>query len=162
MDKSQRNISNAKLLLEDAMPNQNYELMKQLLTPEATINRAGFADLYDLTGDSIPQQGNFVDWLKSGWKPLSSALTEQIAQTTDVVASADTVIMKYRMTALHSGTFAGAPPTNKRVHWEEIAVLHFNDEGKCTDGWFMCQELSLASQTGYKLKLQANESKNFD
>ena len=68
----------------------------------------------------------------------------------------------YLMTALHSGTFAGAPPTNKRVHWEEIAVLHFNDEGKCTDGWFMCQELSLASQTGYKLKLQANEGENLD
>lgn len=153
MDKLQRNIANAKLLLEDAMPNQNYALMNQLLTPEATINRAGFADLYNLTGDSIPQKGNFVEWLKSGWKPLSSALTEQTAQTTDVVASEDTVIMKYRMTALHSGTFAGAPPTNKRVHWEEISVLHFNDEGTCTDGWFMCQELSLASQIGYKLKL---------
>ena len=153
MEKSQQNISNAKLLLEDAMQNQNYELMRQFLTPDATINRAGFADLYNLTADSIPQQGNFIEWLKMGWKPLSSALTEQTAQTTDVIASADTVIMKYRMTALHSGTFAGAPPTNKRVHWEEIAVLHFNDEGKCTDGWFMCQELSLAQQIGYNLNI---------
>ena len=153
MEKSQQNISNAKLLLENAMPNQNYELMMQLLTPDATINRAGFADLYNLTADSIPQQGNFIEWLKLGWKPLSSALTEQTAQTIDVIASADTVIMKYRMTALHSGTFAGAPPTNKRVHWEEIAVLHFNDEGKCTDGWFMCQELSLAQQIGYNLNI---------
>ncbi len=37
MEKSQRNISNAKLLLENAMPSQNYELMRQLLTPDATI-----------------------------------------------------------------------------------------------------------------------------
>ena len=127
------------------MQNQNYELMRQFLTPDATINRAGFADLYNLTADSIPQQGK-------------SALTEQTAQTTDVIASADTIIMKYRMTALHSGTFAGAPPTNKRVHWEEIAVLHFNDEGKCTDGWFMCQELSLAQQIGYNLNIYVRKS----
>ena len=154
MSKIEENIKNAKLLLEDAMPNQNYDLMQKLLTPDAKINRAGFADLYEMTGDSIPQKGNFVEWLKAGWKPLSSALTEQTAETTDVVAYENTVIMKYFMTALHSGTFAGAPETNNRVHWEEISVLHFNDEGKCTDGWFMCQELSLARQIGYDFNLK--------
>ncbi|EFL29631.1 predicted protein [Streptomyces viridochromogenes DSM 40736] len=34
------------------------------------------------------------------------------------------------MTALHSGTFAGAPATGKRVKWDEIGVLHFDDPGQ--------------------------------
>ncbi|WP_425247822.1 ester cyclase [Streptomyces sp. NEAU-NA10] len=55
--------------------------------------------------------------------------------------------------ALHSGTFAGAPASGKRVEWDEIGVLHFDDEGRITDLWFMCQELSLAEQIGYTMQL---------
>lgn len=149
-----RNINNAKRLLEDAMPNQNYELIDQLLSPNAPIVRAGFADLYDLTQDAIPQKGNFKKWIESGWKPLSAALSEQTSEATDIVASDNTVLMKFHMTALHTGTFAGAPATGKRVQWDEITVLHFDAEGKCTSGWFMCQELSLARQIGYTVSLK--------
>jgi len=61
-------------------------------------------------------------------------------------------MLMYHMSALHSGTFAGAPATGKRVEWDEIGVLHFNDEGKITDLWFMCQELCLAEQIGYRMQ----------
>ncbi|WP_409467348.1 hypothetical protein [Streptomyces sp. HC307] len=57
----QRNIDTAKLLLEDAMPNGNFDLIRSLVTPDAPIRRAGFADLYAVTGDAIPQGGNFVE-----------------------------------------------------------------------------------------------------
>lgn len=148
-----RNISTAKLLLEDAMPRADFDLIRSLVTPDAPILRAGFADLYALTGDAIPQSGNFVEWLEAGWKVLSSALTEQTSEATDVVASDNTVVMKFHMSALHSGTFAGAPATDGRVEWDEIGVLHFNDDGKIIDLWFMCQELSLARQIGYSARL---------
>lgn len=155
MDNKQmeRNIANAKLLLEKAMPSRDFELIDELLSPDAPIVRAGFADLYALTGDAIPQKGNFRHWIEAGWKPLSSALTDMTSVATDIVASENTVMMKYRMTALHSDTFAGVPATNKRVEWEEIAVLHYNANGVCTSGWFMCQELSLSQQLGYKFQL---------
>ncbi|MFD5951533.1 ester cyclase [Streptomyces collinus] len=150
---ARRNLENTLLLLQDAMPKGDFDLIRSLVTPDAPIRRAGFADLYALTGDAIPQSGNFVEWLEAGWKVLSGALTDQTAEARDIVASGNTVMLQYRMTALHSGTFAGAPATGKRVEWEEIGVLHFDDEGKITDLWFMCQELSLAEQIGYKSQL---------
>ncbi|MFD7406930.1 ester cyclase [Streptomyces sp. NPDC059866] len=149
----QRNIDTAKLLLEDAMPNGNFDLIRSLVTPDAPIRRAGFADLYAVTGDAIPQGGNFVEWLEAGWKVLSGALTDQTSEARDIVGHGDTVVLQFHMTALHSGTFAGAPATGKRVKWDEIGVLHFDDAGKITDLWFVCQELSLAEQIGYKVQL---------
>ncbi len=54
---------------------------------------------YALTGDAIPQEGNFRrHWIEAGWKPLSSALTDMTSVATDIVASENTVMMKYRMT----------------------------------------------------------------
>lgn len=149
----QRNIATTRQLLEDAMPQGDFNAMRSLVTPDALIRRAGFADLYALTGATIPQSGNFVEWLEMGWKVLSGALTDITGEMRDIVGYSETVIIMYHMTALHSGTFAGAPATGKRVEWDEIGVLHFNDEGKITDLWFMCQELSLAAQIGYKMQL---------
>lgn len=152
--KVQRNIATARRLLEDAMPNGHFDVIRSLVTPDAPIRRAGFADLYALTRDAIPREGNFVAWLEAGWKVLSGALTDQKGATRDIVGYGNTVMLMYHMSALHSGTFAGAPATGKRVEWDEIGVLHFNDEGKITDLWFMCQELSLAEQLGYKMQLK--------
>ncbi|MFF3850616.1 ester cyclase [Streptomyces sp. NPDC002328] len=150
---AERNIATAKKLLEDAMPSLDWDLMRSLVTADAPITRAGFADIYEATGTDIPQSGNYFEWLESGWKKLSEGLSDKTSKATDVVASGNTVLMKFHMTALHSGTFAGAPATGRRVEWDEITVLHFNDDGKITDMWYMCQELGLAQQIGYKLQL---------
>ncbi|CAL9324386.1 ester cyclase [Streptomyces sp. SudanB66_2053] len=150
---AERNIATAKRLLEDAMPNLNWDLMRSLVTPDAPILRAGFADIYAATGTDIPQSGNFIQWLETGWKKLSQGLNDVTSKTTDVVANGNTVLLSFHMTALHSATFAGAPATGKRVAWDEIGVLHFNDEGKITDMWFMCSEVGLVRQLGYELKL---------
>ncbi|MET8977352.1 hypothetical protein ABZX85_17190 [Streptomyces sp. NPDC004539] len=37
--------------------------------------------------------------------------------------------------------------------WDEVAVLRFDDVGRVRDMWFMCQELGLAEQLGYSLRL---------
>lgn len=149
---AQRNIATARTLLEDAMPHLDWDLIRSLVTADALITRAGFADLYAATDADIPQSGTFVEWLETGWKKLSEGLSDKTSEATDVVADGNTVLMKFHMTALHSGTFAGAPATGRRVAWDEIAVLHFNDDGKITDMWYMCQELGLAAQIGYRLQ----------
>lgn len=154
---AERNKENAIRLLGDAMPNQNYELMAELMTADATIERAGFADIYGATNGDIPPKGNFREWLKAGWEKLSSALTDQTSVVTDIFASESGVMMKFHMTALHTGTFSGAPATGKRVEWDEISLLHFNEEGKITDAWFMCQELNLARQIGYEVALKESK-----
>jgi hypothetical protein len=88
----QRNLDTTLLLLQDAMPNGGFDLIRSLVTSDAPIRRAGFADLSALTGDAIPQSGNFVEWLEAGWKALSGVLTAQ-----DIVASGDTVMLKYAL-----------------------------------------------------------------
>lgn len=52
---------------------------------------------------------------------------------------------------LHKGTFVGKPATNKRVEWDEVAVIHFGEDGKMKDMRYMCEELELAMQLGFKL-----------
>ena len=66
-----------------------------------------------LLKDAMPDQNS--EWIESGWKPLSTALSEQTSEATDIVASDDTVLMKFHMTALHTGTIRRAPATGKRV-----------------------------------------------
>ncbi|MFI7639682.1 ester cyclase [Nonomuraea sp. NPDC049400] len=149
----QRNMDAARLLLEDAMPNGRFDVIRELVAPEAVTRRAGFANLFQATGDAIPANGNFLEWIEAGWKPLSESLSDQTSEARDIVGHGNTVLLQFHMTALHSGTFAGAPATGKRVEWDENAVLRFNDEGKIVDLWFMCEELSLAQQIGYKLQL---------
>lgn len=151
MTNSEKNIANTRLLLEKAMPQQDYDLMRSLVREDAQITRAGFSDIYQLTGTDIPSSGNFIEWLEAGWKVLSSGLSDQTSEATDVVASEDTVMIKFHMTALHSFTFSKAEATNRRVEWDEIGVLHFDENGKMKDMWFMCQELSLIQQIGYKV-----------
>ncbi|MGW7255299.1 ester cyclase [Streptomyces sp. NPDC054834] len=115
----QRNIATARLLLEDAMPNGRFDVIRPLVTR----------------------------------KELSAALSDQTFRTRDIAGYGNTVVLQSHMTALHSGTFAGAPATGKRLEWDEIGVLHFDDEGKITDLWFMCQEQSLGEQIGYRMQL---------
>lgn len=63
---------------------------------------------------------------------LSGSLTGQTSQARDIVGYGDTVMLRFHMTAPHSGTFADAPATGKRVEWDEIGVLHFDDEDRAT------------------------------
>ncbi|MFJ8111654.1 hypothetical protein [Streptomyces sp. NPDC096132] len=52
--------------------------MRSLVTPDAPITRAGFADIYASTGAGIPQSGNFIEWLETSWKKLSEGLSRYV------------------------------------------------------------------------------------
>ena len=153
MSTPENNVRTAKELLEVAMPQGDYGAIRSLVTPDCTILRAGFSSIYSLTDDPIPSKGNFIEWLTRGWKVLQEGLSDQTAITTAEAAAGDTVMLRYHMTALHSGTFCGAPATGRRVEWDEVSVLHFTDGGKVSDMWYMCEELSLAHQIGYGISL---------
>lgn len=141
-------------LLADAMPNNDIKFVKEVVTPEAITHRAGFAALYDATGFPIPKDGNFMDWMKDGWSVLHAALSDQTVEMNHVAENKETgvVMLQYHMTAKHTGNFAGMPATGKRVDWEEIGIVKFSDEGKITDMWYMCEEMHLATELGYKLE----------
>lgn len=69
----------------------------------------------------------------------------------EVVGEGDTVMMKWFYEVEHKGTFVGAPATHKTLSWEEVGIAHFNAAGKIERMWFMCEEMKLATEIGYRL-----------
>ncbi|HCI5682779.1 TPA: ester cyclase [Klebsiella variicola subsp. variicola] len=150
----ERNKAAFRLLIEDAMPNGRFDVIRELVSKTAVTERAGFASLYNALGDAIPERGNFLEWLENGWKPLSEALGGQKVTMHHVVGDGNTVMMKWFYEVQHKGTFVGAPATHKTITWEEVGIAQFNNDGKIENMWFMCEELKLAVQIGYELKLK--------
>ncbi|ETY72603.1 hypothetical protein LFAB_16780 [Lactiplantibacillus fabifermentans T30PCM01] len=138
-------------LLAEAMPNNDIDYVRRVVTPQAVTHRAGFASLYEATGFLIPKDGNFMEWMVQGWSVLHAALSNQTVTAKHAVADDDEVMLQYHMTALHQDNFAGMAATNKRIEWDEIGILKFNEAGKITDMWYFIEELKVATELGYQL-----------
>ncbi|TRW97828.1 ester cyclase [Paracoccus sp. M683] len=149
-----RNKESLRVLPQDAMPNGRFDVIEQLVTKDAVTRRAGLANLFVARGASIPEKGNFLQWVRAGWKPLLAALSDQKMTVEELVGDGDTVMMRFRMNVLHSGEFVGMPATGQRIEWEEIAVARFNADGRIADLWFMCEELKMAQALGLELTAQ--------
>lgn len=116
-------------LIVDALVNNDVATVKKLVDPTAVTHRARFASLYQATGDAIPQDGNFMDWMRDGWDVLHAALSDQKVKIESIVAEDNQVIAHFHYNVLHSGTFTKMPATNKRIEWDEIGIFKFNDQG---------------------------------
>lgn len=139
-------------LLAEALPSGDIDYVRKVVSPRCVTNRAGFAALYAATGDPIPQRGNFLQWMKTGWAPLSSALGDQKVEMQNIVAEGNKVMAQYHYSVLHKGTFCGKPATGKRIEWDEVAIIQFDEDGMITEMWYMCEELKLALELGFKLE----------
>lgn len=138
-------------LITKALPTNDVEYVKSVVTPETVTRRAGFATLLQTTDNVAPITRNFMDWVLNGWDDLHSALSDQQVEMTEIVAEGDQVIAHFLYTAKHSGTFASAPATGKTIHWDEIGIFKFNDEDKLIDMWYMIDELRVAEELGHQL-----------
>lgn len=152
MNSLEKNKEIALKFIVNALPVNDVDYVKKVVDSEAVTHRAGFAALYAATGDAIPQEGKFMDWMKDGWEVLHQALSNQKVEVKHAVAQENKVILQFHYWATHSGTFAGMLATGKRVEWDEVGIFEFNDEGKITDMWFLCEEMKLATEIGYKLE----------
>jgi len=63
-------------------------------------------------------------------------------------------MMKWFYEVRHKGRFVGAPATGRLISWQAAGIAYFNENGKIENIWFMCEELKLAMQIGYKLQLE--------
>lgn len=148
------NTQNRKIvekLIVEALVNNDVATVKQLVDPMAVTHRAGFASLYAATGDAIPQDGNFMDWMRNGWDVLHAALSDQKVNVETIVAENNQVMAHFHYNVLHSGTFTKMPATNKRIEWDEIGIFKFNDQGKIQEMWYMIDELRVAQELGHTL-----------
>ncbi|MCB5221456.1 hypothetical protein EFP35_16345 [Lactiplantibacillus pentosus] len=152
MDNLKNNKDIAVKFLADALPNNDVEYVKSIITDQTVTHRAGFAALYEATGFPIAKDGNFLEWVENGWSLLHSALTKQHVEMRHVVAEENKVILQYHYTVMHSGDFAGMPATGKKIEWDEVGILQFNNQGKIVEMWYMCEEMKVATELGYKLE----------
>ncbi|MRH72027.1 hypothetical protein GIX77_04170 [Lactobacillus reuteri] len=152
MNDLMKNKETAIKFLTEALPHNDVEYVKSVITPETVTHRAGFAALYDATGFPIAKDGNFLDWVENGWSILHGALTDQHVEVKHVVSEGNKVILQFHYNVKHTGEFAGMPATGKRIEWDEVAILEFNDQGKITEMWYMCEEMKVATELGYHLE----------
>ncbi|MFF2444326.1 ester cyclase [Priestia megaterium] len=151
MNKLENNKEIVNKFITEALPNNDIDYVRQVVSKDAVTHRAGFAALYEATGDAIPKKGNFLEWMEKGWDVLHSALSDQKVEMKHVVAEGNKVIAQFHYYVTHKGTFVGMPATNKRIEWDEVGIFEFNDDGQITDMWYMCEEIKLAMEVGFKL-----------
>lgn len=62
------------------------------------------------------------------------ALPDLNAQEQDIVASEDTVAIRFVVEATHQGDLLGIAPTGRRVRWDAVDVYRLRD-GKISEEW---------------------------
>jgi predicted ester cyclase len=65
----------------------------------------------------------------------------------DMFGEGDKVVARVTLSGTHTGTFAGAAPTGKRITWTSIRIWRF-EEGKVAETWAMQDRLGLLTQLG--------------
>jgi predicted ester cyclase len=98
-----------------------------------------------------PQSGTVSERFISGWKRMTGLLSDQERTIEAIGGEGDTVWARWRISATHSGAYLGVPPTGKRLHYTEVGFLRFDDDGRISEGWFLCEEVNLARQLGLSL-----------
>jgi len=63
----------------------------------------------------------------------------------DVIAAGDKVVGRYRGQATHAGTFGHVAPSDKRVAYTEIKIIHMRD-GNLAEAWSEADALGLMRQ----------------
>jgi predicted ester cyclase len=84
-------------------------------------------------------------------KPFFSAFPDAKHNIENIFAADDYVVVQYRMTGTHSGTFMGKEPTGSKINYNAIGIFKMAD-GKFIEGWVVGDDLTLMTQLGFKLK----------
>jgi len=61
-------------------------------------------------------------------KNVASALTEMNSTEEDVMQGTDSLVIRSRMEATHSGTFLGIGPTRRRVNYDAVDMIRVKNE----------------------------------
>jgi predicted ester cyclase len=86
---------------------------------------------------------------------LRKAFPDRVDVIERVIADGDRVGLLFRLTATHTGSLFGIPPTGRRVDVYELALLRIVD-GQMVEGWFMMDEAELLRQLGARLPARAD------
>jgi predicted ester cyclase len=78
---------------------------------------------------------------------LLRAFSELVITIDDIFGQDDRVVGRFTISGNHTGAFAGAAPTSRRITWTSIRIYRF-DGGKVVESWAMQDRLGLMTQLG--------------
>jgi steroid delta-isomerase-like uncharacterized protein len=126
-------------LLEESFNTGNFELIDQLVAPEAVNHDSGLpAQMRDLRGP---------DGLKRIITMYRTAFPDVRMTVDDVIASGDKVVLRWHSEGTHRGELAGLAPTGTRGSVTGISIDRWQ-EGKIVEGWAEWDNMGLARQLG--------------
>ncbi|MFE4754969.1 ester cyclase [Streptomyces mirabilis] len=147
-----RNMETFRRLQFDVIVAGRHDLVEEVLSPDFHAGRAGLADLFVASGLQGPHgSGDARESFRTGLASMSQALGKQQRTIEELHGVGDRLWARWRISAEHIGPFLGRLPTGRRIQWVEAALLRFDDSGRLAEGWFLCDELNLAQQLGFRL-----------
>jgi len=94
--------------------------------------------------------GDMIEGIE-GWRQYAqvflTALSDINLTVEDTIAEEDTVVVRWKITAKHTGDLRGIPPTNKQLTLRGVAIYRF-DDGKMVEIWGFQDRLGLMQQLG--------------
>lgn len=144
----ERNKRTFRLLQEEVICNGRLDLVEQVFAPTFRAERAGLATLNRIADQPGYPGGNVYDAFISNLESLFSTLSEQHRTIDEINGEGNTVWARWTVSAVHAGEFMGRPATGNRIEFVELGQMRFDEEGRMTWGWFMCDELGLALALG--------------
>ena len=87
---------------------------------------------------------------KSNMDPFLTGLPDFEHVVDDIFSVGDKVVVRFTITATHTGEFAGLTPTGKKISFTVMAVFRI-DEDKIAEMWVEYDALSLMQQLGATL-----------
>jgi steroid delta-isomerase-like uncharacterized protein len=97
---------------------------------------------------SRPEPIRGVDGFEAMAEDLLGAFSDLQMQIEDLIAEADRVASRIRLTGTHDGDLAGVPPTGRSVDVGFVAIERYED-GLCVEEWVYLDDMGLAQQLGF-------------
>jgi len=126
-------------LLEEAFNEGNFELIDQLVAPNAVDHDPSTpAQMRALRGPEL---------LKRTVSMYRAAFPDVRISVDDVIAGDDKVVLRWHSEGTHRGELAGLAPTGARASVTGISIDRWKD-GKVVESWSEWDNLGLARQLG--------------
>ena len=85
--------------------------------------------------------------MKGTARMITAAFPDNRHEVEEVIAEADTVVLRCTLTGTHEGPFMGIPPTGRRIEVTEIHIYHLED-GKAVEHRVGRDDLGAMRQLG--------------
>jgi len=124
----------------DAINKKQLDLLDELCSPNYVWHGIG--------SPNIREDVRGIQNFKKAVAEFTTAMPDLKVIIEDLVAERDRVAVRYTEIGTHTGaTFAGIPPTGKRVEWTAVDIYRV-ENGKLAEEWFVDDSLGILKQLG--------------